>query len=65
MWQLGLGNGLLLAKNNESCATVIDAGFNNVTCIWSEQVWWPEPMGYVTDLWARRFMLLTRLAWMG
>lgn len=65
MWQLGLGNAMLLAIHNESCTRVAEAGFNNVTCVYSDAQWWPVPMGYSTDLWARRFMLMTRLAWMG
>ena len=36
-WKLGLANVMLHATGNESCAVLAEAGYNNVTCVWSDR----------------------------
>ena len=36
-WKLGLANVMLHATGNESCAVLAEAGYHNVTCVWSHR----------------------------
>ena len=36
-WKLGLANVMLHARDNASCAVLADAGFTNVSCVWSSR----------------------------
>ena len=45
-WQLGLANVMLHATNNDSCAKLSQAGYSNVTCVWSYR--WGTPLPALT-----------------
>ena len=44
-WRLGLANVMLHGRDAKSCAKLKDAGFSNVTCVWSERAWFPHRNG--------------------
>lgn len=66
MWRLGLANVMLLGKGPASCTRLQQAGFRNVTCVWSTGQWWrPRTLQSNVDLWNRRILLLARIVWHG
>ncbi|EFN51487.1 hypothetical protein CHLNCDRAFT_55051 [Chlorella variabilis] len=69
-WKLGLANVMLHARGNESCAVLTAAGYNNVTCVWSDRDWFPVKNGKwhifeAEELWAVRYILMARAVWHG
>ena len=45
--------------------TLTTLALPQVTCVWSTDQWWPTPVTLSIDLWARRFMVMARMVWMG
>lgn len=64
MWTLGLGNALLLGKNADSC-TIFKEKYKNVTCVWSTEAWFLNSVGFNTEIWARRLLIMARMVWLG